>query len=91
MIFLTTTLILVTGIEGLYSKDQFIDGVNTEGSDNEKSVHTGAGIALEMGNTFSPGLLFSLGTSYMLSMEKVGGAWEWNLGPQVNSGLMYNW
>jgi len=86
-----TALVFVTGIEGLYSKDQFSNRANNGDTGNEKSVHTGLGIALEIGNTFTPGLLFSLGTSYMLSVDRLNSSWEWNLGPQVNVGLLYNW
>lgn len=86
-----TALVFIASIDGRYSKDQYINSVNVGETDDEKSVHTGAGIALEIGNTFSPGLLFSLGTTYTLSIERQNGNWEWNLGPQVNVGLLYNW
>lgn len=86
-----TALVFVAGINGVYSKEQFSGSVSIANADDEKSVHTGAGIALEIGNTFSPGILFSLGTTYMLSMDRVDIGWEWNLGPQINVGLLYNW
>lgn len=86
-----TALVLVAGINGVYSKDTYVSRVNSEENTDEKSLHTGVGIALEIGNTFSPGLLFSLGTTYTLSMDRQAGSWEWSLGPQVIAGLLYNW
>lgn len=89
-----TALVFVASINGLYSKDQYLARVSSEENGengNEKSVHSGVGIALEIGNTFSPGLLFSLGTTYTLSMDRLDSHWEWNLGPQANVGMLYNW
>ena len=86
-----TALVFVSSINGVYSKDQYLDSVSDGETGDEKSIHTGVGIALEMGNTFSPGLLFSLGTTYTLSFDRQDNNWEWNLGPQVNVGMLYNW
>lgn len=86
-----TALVFVTAIEGRYSNNRLIEGLNNDEPLNEKSVHTGMGIALEIGNTFSPGLLFSLGTTYALSVKKQYTDWQWSLGPQINAGLLYNW
>lgn len=86
-----TALVFVAGVNGVYSKDQYLDSVNSEEIGDENSVHTGVGIALEIGNTFSPGLLFSLGTTYTFSMDRLDSDWEWNLGPQINIGMLYNW
>lgn len=86
-----TALIFVSGIDGRYSKNQFVDRVVSEETYTEKSFRTGAGVALDIGNPFTPGLLFSIGTTYALSMERVNGGWDWNIGPQVNIGLFYNW
>ncbi len=86
-----TALVFTTVIEGRYSKSRLIEVGSNEQIHLEKSVHTGVGIALEIGNTFSPGLVFSIGTSYSLSVKKMNTDWEWSLGAQINIGLLYNW
>ena len=86
-----TALVFITGIEGQYLKEQFVEGVIGDEYRNEKALRTGAGIALEIGNTFSPGLLFSIGTTYVLAMEQINGNWDWNLGPKLNVAMLYNW
>ena len=86
-----TALVFVASFDGRYSKDQFDYSVNGDESGDEKAMHAGGGIALEIGNVFSPGLLFSLGTTYVLGIEQQSDNREWNLGPQINMGLLYNW
>ena len=86
-----TALVFVAGLDGVYVKNQYDEDIVEQDSGNEKALHTGAGIALEIGNTFSPGLLFSIGTSYVLAIEQNDGKREWNLGPQVTVRMLYNW
>lgn len=86
-----TALVFVAGVQGLYSKAYPENDVSNQTLEVNKSFQTGAGIALEIGNTFSPGLLFTLGTTYVLSLENNDGESEWNLGPQLNIGMLYNW
>lgn len=86
-----TALVFVSGVDGRYSEFEYADGVTNEDPGFEKSMRAGAGIALEIGNTFSPGLLFSIGTAYAFAMEQSGDNWKWNLGPQMNFGILYNW
>lgn len=86
-----TALVFVGGVDGRYSEFPHTEGVTSEDPGFEKSMRAGAGIALEIGNTFSPGLLVSVGTTYALAMEQLNGSWEWSLGPQMNLGLLYNW
>ncbi len=86
-----TALVFVTGLDGLYNKEQSFDSNQKETFRTNKSAHAGVGIALEIGNNFTPGLLFSLATTYVLSLERIDGVSEWNLGPQIYFGLLYNW
>ncbi len=86
-----TALVFFGGVSGNYSKKDIAEGNPDELRDIERSVQTGVGIALDIGNTFTPGLLFSIGTTYALSMEDTGDQWEWDLGPLVNFTILYNW
>lgn len=86
-----TALVLVGGVDGRYSDNQTIDATESDTTASKKAIHTGLGIALDIGNAFSPGLMISLGTTYALSMENQNSDWQWRLGPQVIFGLFYNW
>ena len=86
-----TALVFVTGIDGRFSNNEPVENSSTGQTIDEAAVNTGLGIALEIGNTFSPGLQFSVGTTYTLSIEKQTADWQWSLGPQVAFGLLYNW
>lgn len=85
-----TTLLFVLGGDARYLKNRFVAGVN-ELPGGERSVHIGAGVALDIGNTFLPGLVFSLGTNYVLALIRKDQQSEWNLAPHVNVGMLYNW
>ena len=86
-----TALVFVTELDARYSKGQFTDSIAAEVIDTQKSAHAGVGIALEFGNTFSPGMLVSFGITYALSVDERDSTLEWNLGPVVNVGLLFNW
>ncbi|MDH5546386.1 MAG: hypothetical protein OEZ43_12395 [Gammaproteobacteria bacterium] len=79
-----TALVLTIGADGHYTQDDIV------GSGFNKFA-SGVGVALEIGNTFSPGLMFSIGMNYALVMDKDIGSWNWNLGPQLDVSMFYNW
>lgn len=85
-----TTLLFVSSADARFTKDRIIGGINSQ-PEEEKSLHIGAGVALDIGNTFSPGLVFSLGTNYVLALIQKEQKSEWNLAPHINVGILYNW
>ncbi|MDH5728248.1 MAG: hypothetical protein OEZ58_04620 [Gammaproteobacteria bacterium] len=86
-----TAVVFLTGISGSYSGRQRASDAPTPESNSENIVSTGAGIALEIGNVFTPGLLFSIGTTYTLEMQQLASQWQWDLGPQMNFSMLFNW
>lgn len=86
-----TRLVLMSGIDLHNERYQQLNDAALTESILTQGFNSGLGLALEFGNISTPGLLFSLGTSYILSIDKTNGERHWDLGPQVFSNLMYNW
>lgn len=81
-----TALVLVGAVDSRY-----VNQTSDPGGDYFV-YHAGAGVALEIGNTFSPGLLFTLGITYSLNIEDYARAeTQWNIGPHMLFGTYYNW
>lgn len=53
--------------------------------------HSGAGLAIDIGNPTQPGLVLSLILSYALSLEELNRDKQWEISPLPGISFFYNW